>query len=406
MPRAAPPSLPCPKCGAPRAADAARCPKCGLDLTPFPGHTVARESVDLEESLLERVTALEEQVRKANEEIAWLVELADTLEAELVVGRAAWLSLAEALERRGQLAAGDFRRDWAARLGRELSAAKLKEHFLAAKERLAPPPGRAGERWSGFIRRAEGLLLADELDGARALIARAARERRAPALESWLGLWSLLREDWADAARHFSRALPEDDGRGTAALGLATAEYLRGRHAGARAAALLIPQPARRQLLLGLVALATGAPKEAARAFASLAEKDAGELPGGPPGEATWLYFWARALAAAGEPPAAAAALDEALARDPHHRSALAFRAWLALQAGAKAKAKSLYAGLARLEGRGEAGDAWRAAAAGKAPEAPPPFTGAGADDLLTLLGLTRARAREIVRETAQAGRG
>ncbi len=364
--------------------------------------------MDFEESLLERLTTLEEQVRKSTADTSLLLDIADTLEAEFAVGRAAWLALADELHGRGVVPRAQFRRRWSERLDADLGAAAIKERFLSRRELLGPPSGLSGRRrmeWEQAMRQIESLLLGDETEAALAAMAKLHRLRPAAALAELLGLAALQREEFAAAGRHFQEALSGSEGD-DAALGLAAAEYLRGRASGARAAALLIRAPAPRLLLLGLAALQGGAPREAAAHFAQLAESGAEELPGGALGQATWLYYWGRALAAAGENGPAAAALDEALTRDPHHRSALAFRAYLAARAGAPARAKALYAVLARLdsdgpEAKGSAVAQWRAGARGKFPAAPPPFAGAGAEDLSVLLGLTRARARAIVRETA-----
>jgi tetratricopeptide (TPR) repeat protein len=362
-----------------------------------------RQSLDFEEFILERLTGLEEQARKNSADVELLLKMAESQAAELSVTHHALLALVEELERRKLLEAGAFKRGWAARLGRGLSAAGLKEHFLRLREQLFAPQERRGrEEYLQALRHAEGLLLADETGAAQREFARLHQRHPSPPLAELLGQAALAGEDYPGAARFFTQALPGGEGS-SAALGLATAEYLRGRYAGAKATTLLITDPGRRQLLTGLIALATGAPREAATAFATLAESGDEALPGGASSQATWLYFWARALAAAGEAAAAASVLDEALTRDPHHRSALAFRAFLAARTGTAKRAAALYADLLRLDPDGELALVWRRGSRGKFPGAPPPFTGANADDLLILLGLGAARAREIVRESAGA---
>jgi tetratricopeptide (TPR) repeat protein len=169
----------CQTCGTFNSDDAAEfCVRCKAKLLVVSGRRAEEEGesgapdeITLDEHLLERISALEEVVRREGEMIRTLFESLQRLEKSLSVAQTGIVALQETLEQRGVLSPGETADRWQARSEQRLHAVEAKERLLERRDRILA--GFAGPDRDGFeqkLREAEmAIVLLDSERGLRLL---------------------------------------------------------------------------------------------------------------------------------------------------------------------------------------------------------------------------------------------
>jgi tetratricopeptide (TPR) repeat protein len=153
--------------------DADYCVRCKAKLLVVSGPRAPEESeasspdeiVAFDEHLLERISALEEVVRREGEMIRTLFESLQRLEKSLSVAQTGILALQETLEQRGVLPPGETADRWQARSEKRLHAVETKERLLERRDRILA--GFAGPDREGFeqkLREAELAIVSLDSD--------------------------------------------------------------------------------------------------------------------------------------------------------------------------------------------------------------------------------------------------
>ena len=110
---------------------------------PDPG-----ESVGMDEHLLERVSVLEEIVKRSAETLKTLLEALNRQEKNGFVVQTGVLALKDLLERKGILAEEELLDVWESRVDVHMAATEMRERFLERRERMVA--GFSGERRERF----------------------------------------------------------------------------------------------------------------------------------------------------------------------------------------------------------------------------------------------------------------
>jgi len=167
----------CQVCGARNPDDEELCVRCQSKLLVLSGIGVVeegrepQEEIPLDEHLLERISTLEELVKRTGEAIKSLFESLGNLEKNLFVAHTGVLALQETLERREVVRAEEVRDLWETKLDERMQAVEKKDRFLERRDRIvARFSGTHGEHFVKRLREAEFALLALDSDrGIRAL---------------------------------------------------------------------------------------------------------------------------------------------------------------------------------------------------------------------------------------------
>jgi tetratricopeptide (TPR) repeat protein len=166
----------CQTCGAFNSNDEAEfCSRCKGKLLVVSGpqaaddeSTIGPDDIALDEHLLERISGLEEIVRREGDMIRTLFETMQRLEKNLSVVQSGVVSLQETLEQHGVLAPGEAADRWQARSEKRLHAVEAKDRFLERRDRLlAGFEGPDRDSFFQKLREVEIALLS--LDSERAL---------------------------------------------------------------------------------------------------------------------------------------------------------------------------------------------------------------------------------------------
>jgi tetratricopeptide (TPR) repeat protein len=195
-------TLLCQSCGAPNSEGRERCIRCGTKLLIVSG--ASEEGPDnteemffeaqeeLEEHLLERITALEEGVRQLSSAIAATAERTAQIEHNLTVTHAGVEVLGDLLETRSVLSRAEINDGWERFIGQELLNRDLSRRFRERSSRIlshAEHTGRATTRFRRQLRALELALLGRQNDLAQDLLAELAH--LAPDNDE---LWSFIGE--------------------------------------------------------------------------------------------------------------------------------------------------------------------------------------------------------------------
>lgn len=153
-----PPMFFCQACSRPNAIDAEHCASCGHKLLVVSGDFTDEdhdsfdsrpdEQVSLDEHLLERVSILEEVVKRTAQGLRHVYGSLRKLEQKILVCETGVTSLRDLLERRGLIDRQDWSEIWEQRLDRQLLALEKRDRFSAVRERIAGL--YAGEERSRF----------------------------------------------------------------------------------------------------------------------------------------------------------------------------------------------------------------------------------------------------------------
>ncbi|HEX2163882.1 MAG TPA: tetratricopeptide repeat protein [Thermoanaerobaculia bacterium] len=184
-----PPPVLCQVCGARNAPDDELCRRCHHRLLVVSG-TAAIPDPDeddddegggsLDEHLLERISVLEEALRRTAETVRQLVAAVGKQEQTLLVAQTGLSALRELLEAKELVGRGEWSERWESKMDAQLLALDKRERFLASRERIAAL--HRGERGDAFHRLLDD---ADEafglFDVERAMASLAEAERLDPA---------------------------------------------------------------------------------------------------------------------------------------------------------------------------------------------------------------------------------
>jgi len=168
----------CQSCGAFNSDDgAAYCTRCRAKLMVVSGRPIEEETgaaamddLAFEEHLLERISSLEEIVRRSGDMIRSLYDSYQRLEKSISVAQTGIVALQETLEQRGVLTPGETLDRWQARSEQRLQAVEARERLLDRRDRiLAGFAGGDREAFLQKLREAEAAILS--LDRERGMAA-------------------------------------------------------------------------------------------------------------------------------------------------------------------------------------------------------------------------------------------
>jgi tetratricopeptide (TPR) repeat protein len=191
----------CQSCGARNPDDGAElCTRCNAKLLVVSGGAAVAEEggssggeeLALEEHLLERISTLEEVVRREGEMIRSIYESYQRLEKSLSVTQTGVVALQESLEQRGILTPGETLDRWQARSEERLHAVEARDRMLDRRDRiLAGFRGSDREQFGQTLREAEVAILSLDPDRGLRLLHEAFRLDRGNA-----DLGFFLAESW------------------------------------------------------------------------------------------------------------------------------------------------------------------------------------------------------------------
>ena len=132
----------CQVCGTGNELDREFCAKCQSKLLVVSGAAetydegTSEEGVSLDEHLLERVSVLEEIVKRSAETLKMLLEALNRQEKNGFVSQTGLLALKDLLERKGLLVEEELLDLWETRVDLHMAAMEKRERFLERKERM------------------------------------------------------------------------------------------------------------------------------------------------------------------------------------------------------------------------------------------------------------------------------
>src|SRR5438445_2343742 len=161
----------CQVCGARNPDDEEFCARCHSKLLVLSGVGVVEEGGDVpeeipfDEHLLERISTLEDVVKRTAEAVKSLFESMGNLEKNLFVAHTGVLALQETLERGGVVRSEEVLDLWETKMDERMQAVEKKDRFLERRDRIVSR--FPAEDREGFVRRlseAEFAILALDAD--------------------------------------------------------------------------------------------------------------------------------------------------------------------------------------------------------------------------------------------------
>jgi len=152
----------CQVCGAHNPDDDEFCSRCGHKLLVISGPLSPEaepeeeddeEAFSLDEHLLERISALEEAVKRTAETVRGLLTAVRKQEQTSLVNQTGLAALRELLERKGMLEVEEWADLWESKMDFQLLALEKRERFAQVRERIASL--YRGERRGDFLERLE-----------------------------------------------------------------------------------------------------------------------------------------------------------------------------------------------------------------------------------------------------------
>lgn len=127
--------------------------------------------VSLDEHLLERVSALEEVVKRQAESLRTALEALQKQERAIFINQTGILSMKELLEKRNFLSGDELVEVWESKMGEQMLALEKKHRFIERKDRmLSLFRGEKRDRFNALVREAESAIDGfDQERGMRAL---------------------------------------------------------------------------------------------------------------------------------------------------------------------------------------------------------------------------------------------
>ena len=162
----------CQVCGTKNPDDQEFCVRCHSKLMVLSGvgaveedSQEGQEEIPFDEHLLERISTLEDVVKRTGEAVKSVLETVANLEKNLFVAHTGILALQETLERRGAVRSEEVLDLWETKMDERMQAVEKKDRFLERRDRIIA--GYSGTDRSGFrkrLREAEFAILALDAD--------------------------------------------------------------------------------------------------------------------------------------------------------------------------------------------------------------------------------------------------
>ena len=205
----------CQTCGARNPDDEEFCSRCHSKLLVLSGVGVVEESgetpeeIPFDEHLLERISTLEDVVKRTAEAVKTLFESLGNLEKNLFVANTGILALQETLERRGALRSQEVLDLWETKMDERMQAVEKKDRFLERRDRIvARFSGEDREAFLQRLRAAEFAILALDADrGVRLLEDLSRADKENVELGFYLAETFFSAGDLERAAGYFKRIL-------------------------------------------------------------------------------------------------------------------------------------------------------------------------------------------------------
>ena len=161
----------CQVCGLKNPDDEELCLRCHSKLLVLSGVGVVDESgepqeeIPFDEHLLERISTLEDVVKRTAEAVKSLFESMGNLEKNLFVAHTGILALQETLERRGAVRAEEVVDLWESKMDERMQAVEKKDRFLERRDRIIARSSAADrDAFLKQLREAEFAILALDAD--------------------------------------------------------------------------------------------------------------------------------------------------------------------------------------------------------------------------------------------------
>jgi tetratricopeptide (TPR) repeat protein len=161
----------CQVCGLRNPDEEEFCARCNSKLLVLSGIGVVEESnepqeeIPFDEHLLERISTLEDIVKRTAEAVKSLFESMSNLEKNLFVAHTGILALQETLERRGAVRSEEVVDLWESKMDERMQAVEKKDRFLERRDRIvARYAGGDREGFMKKLREAEFAILALDAD--------------------------------------------------------------------------------------------------------------------------------------------------------------------------------------------------------------------------------------------------
>jgi tetratricopeptide (TPR) repeat protein len=213
-------TLLCQSCGAANPVEQEICVRCHQKLLVISGAPAGegeqfeseRESdFSLDEHLLERVSILEEAVKRTAETVGKLIAAVHKQEKNLLVSQTGFATLRELLERRRMIGREEWAELWQSKMEYQLRALEKRERFVAVKDRVsALYQGERPKVFQQHLEDAEYALFAFDVDRARKSLEQALKlDRGNYELLLYLGEAAFNEGDPDAALDYFERVLEE-----------------------------------------------------------------------------------------------------------------------------------------------------------------------------------------------------
>ena len=210
----------CQTCGTKNPDDEEFCVRCHSKLLVLSGIGVVDESgesqeeIPFDEHLLERISTLEDVVKRTGDAVKTLFESLGNLEKNLFVAHTGILALQETLERRGSVRSQEVLDLWETKMDERMQAVEKKDRFLERRDRIVAR--FSGEDRDGFLQRlkaAEFAILALDADrGVRLLEELSRMDRDNVELGFYLAETFFSAGDLERAAGYFKKILAVEPG--------------------------------------------------------------------------------------------------------------------------------------------------------------------------------------------------
>ena len=208
----------CQACGHRNPDEEEFCARCHSKLLVLSGVGVVEDSgetqeeIPFDEHLLERISTLEDVVKRTGEAVKSLFESIGNLEKNLFVAHTGILALQETLQRSGAVRSEEVLDLWETKMDDRMQAVEKKDRFLERRDRIAARfAGEHRAEFSRKLREAEFAILAlDSERGVRLLDELYKLDRQNTELGFYLGETFFSAGDLDRASGYFKRVLAVD----------------------------------------------------------------------------------------------------------------------------------------------------------------------------------------------------
>jgi len=205
----------CQVCGLKNPDEEEFCSRCHSKLLVLSGVGVVEESgeapeeIPFDEHLLERISTLEDVVKRTGDAVKSLFESLGNLEKNLFVAHTGILALQETLERRGAVRSQEVLDLWETKMDDRMQAVEKKDRFLERRDRIvARFSGEDREEFLQRLRAAEFAILALDADrGIRLLEELSKLDKGNVELSFYLAETCFSAGDLARASGYFKKIL-------------------------------------------------------------------------------------------------------------------------------------------------------------------------------------------------------